>query len=188
MKRNKKRVFGADLLFKNMIFISFKIKRPLEIRRLYASSLWVILITILMIGKSSLCSCKRTLKLTIMKRNLFLSASCLVLAWFALASCTKEFKEPVTPPSPSEDIAATDAYAWFSHPGRTLAANCFQCHGTDGFAGELKIAGESYSELMSELNELRLEDPKKEIMSFHAQAYTADEIRLIADYFSKQKK
>jgi sulfide dehydrogenase cytochrome subunit len=124
-----------------------------------------------------------------MKRTPSFNASFLVLAWMVLLACTKELEEPAAPnPAPSaDDVAATEAYSWYSHPGRTLAANCFQCHGTDGFAGELKIAGESYSELMSELNSFRAKDPKSDIMNFHAQAYTADEIRLIADYFSKQK-
>lgn len=70
--------------------------------------------------------------------------------------------------------------------GRALAANCFQCHGTDGVAGELKIAGESASEIISELNEMRTKDPRRNIMNLHALAYTPAEIALIADYFSKQ--
>ena len=71
-------------------------------------------------------------------------------------------------------------------PGRTLAANCFQCHGTDGYASELKIAGESRSEIVSELNEMRAEDPRRNIMNVHASAYTPAEITLIADYFAAQ--
>ncbi len=72
------------------------------------------------------------------------------------------------------------------HPGRALAANCFQCHGTDGNAGELKIAGESASEIVGELNEMRAAPPGRNIMNVHALAYTLAEIALIADYFSKQ--
>jgi sulfide dehydrogenase cytochrome subunit len=71
-------------------------------------------------------------------------------------------------------------------PGRTLAANCFQCHGTNGYAGELKIAGESASEIVGELTEMKSKDPRSNIMNVHARAYTADEIKLIGDYFSKQ--
>ncbi len=71
-------------------------------------------------------------------------------------------------------------------PGRTLAANCFQCHGTNGVAGELKIAGESAAEIIGELNEMRAKDPRSNIMNVHALAYTTDEIKLIADFFSKQ--
>lgn len=71
-------------------------------------------------------------------------------------------------------------------PGRTLAANCFQCHGTDGHASELGIAGESVSEIVSELNEMRTKHPGDNIMHVHALAYTPAEITLIATYFSKQ--
>lgn len=71
-------------------------------------------------------------------------------------------------------------------PGRTLAANCFQCHGTNGHAGELKIAGESSSEIIGELNEMKSKNPGSNIMNVHAKAYTAEEIKLIADFFSKQ--
>jgi sulfide dehydrogenase cytochrome subunit len=70
--------------------------------------------------------------------------------------------------------------------GRALAANCFQCHGTDGVAGELKIAGESASGIISELNEMRGKNPRDNIMNLHALAYTPAEIALIADYISRQ--
>ena len=84
---------------------------------------------------------------------------------------------PTAPPSVS--VAAVDS-------GRALAANCFQCHGTDGNASELRIAGESASEIVEELNEMRAEHPGSNIMNVHAQAYTPEEIALIADSFSKQ--
>lgn len=70
--------------------------------------------------------------------------------------------------------------------GRALAANCFQCHGTNGEAGELKIAGESASGIISELNEMRGKNPRANIMNLHALAYTPAEIGLIADYISRQ--
>ena len=69
---------------------------------------------------------------------------------------------------------------------RALASNCFQCHGTNGYAGELKIAGESSSEIIGELNEMKFKNPGANIMNVHAQAYTSEEIKMIADYFSKQ--
>ena len=80
----------------------------------------------------------------------------------------------------------TAAQAQVAPAGRLLASNCFQCHGTNGVAGELKIAGESASEIISELNEMRAENPGRNIMNVHAQAYTPAEITLIADYFAKQ--
>lgn len=86
---------------------------------------------------------------------------------------------PPTAPRPAS-ITAT------ATPGRALAANCFQCHGTDGIASELKIAGESVSEIVEELTEMRAEHPGRNIMNVHAQAYTPAEITLIATYFSQQ--
>lgn len=74
-----------------------------------------------------------------------------------------------------------------NHPGRTLAANCFQCHGTDGYGME-HLAGERASEISGELMEMQFEPARQDIMAVHAQAYTAEEINLIADYFSKQPK
>ena len=67
-----------------------------------------------------------------------------------------------------------------------LSDNCFQCHGTDGVAGELKIAGESSSEIVNHMNSFRARNPRSNIMNVHALAYTPAEITLIADYFSQQ--
>ena len=75
--------------------------------------------------------------------------------------------------------------ATLKHPGRTLAANCFQCHGTDGYGLE-HLAGKSRAEIVNELMEMQFKPARQAIMNMHAQAYTADEINLIADYFSKQ--
>lgn len=72
-------------------------------------------------------------------------------------------------------------------PGRTLAANCFNCHGTNGFAGELKIASMGSSEILSKMNSYLTKDVRADIMYVHAQAYTTDEMKLIADFFSKQQ-
>lgn len=97
----------------------------------------------------------------------------------------------------SPDVTATDdttvprpslatAAELLAHPGRTLAANCFQCHGTNGFAGELKIAGQSATEITSSLDKFRASDPRLNIMNVHALGYTPEQIALIADYFAKQ--
>lgn len=70
--------------------------------------------------------------------------------------------------------------------GRALAANCFQCHGTNGYASELKIAGINASALMSKFSEMKARGARDNIMNVHAFAYTNEEIQLIGDYFSKQ--
>jgi cytochrome subunit of sulfide dehydrogenase len=70
--------------------------------------------------------------------------------------------------------------------GRLLASNCFQCHGTNGRGGVETLAGESASEIYNELKEMQQKVPPK-MMDMHARGYTDAQIRLIADYFSKQR-
>ena len=111
----------------------------------------------------------------------------LLLAAFTLSSCSEgAINTPADhvaePPLPQLAVATAAV-----HPGRALAANCFQCHGTNGVASELKIAGESASEIISELNEMRAKPAGRNIMNVHAQGYTAAQIALIADYFAKQR-
>jgi sulfide dehydrogenase cytochrome subunit len=71
------------------------------------------------------------------------------------------------------------------HPGRLLASNCFQCHGTDGRKGFEELAGKSASSIYEEMKEMQAKAADQNIMNAHAKGYTDNEIRLIADYFSK---
>lgn len=74
--------------------------------------------------------------------------------------------------------------------GRLLASNCFQCHGTNGHpmvAGFGRLAGKSADDLFKELKELQLESDANDIMKVHALGYTDPQLRLIADYFSRQR-
>lgn len=125
-----------------------------------------------------------------MKKMRLLHAYSLLAILFMAAvfvSCKKDISSAAASQEHSASAAqATSLAVAADIPGRTLAANCFQCHGTNGYASELKIAGMSYSEMISELNEFRAKDPKESIMSFHARAYTPEEISLIANFFSKQ--
>jgi cytochrome c553 len=76
------------------------------------------------------------------------------------------------------------------NPGRLLASNCFQCHGTNGTpvaGGFDKIAGGSVNEIVSELSEMRAEaiaGSEHPIMTVHAQAYSLAEINLISRYLA----
>lgn len=74
-------------------------------------------------------------------------------------------------------------------PGRLLASNCFQCHGTDGKGDGTfeKLAGKSASEIASELREMKAENKRGEIMTIHALGYSDAQVRAIADYFSRQR-
>ena len=73
------------------------------------------------------------------------------------------------------------------HPGRLLASNCYQCHGTNGSGGFDKLQGKSASELLGELRKFASggEDPDG-IMATHALGYDDAQLQLIADFLSKQ--
>jgi len=76
------------------------------------------------------------------------------------------------------------------HPGRLLASNCFQCHGTNGRSQTdiERLVGKSASEIYSELREMRLKNEHpNSIMTKHANGYTDAQLRLIADFFATQR-
>ena len=111
------------------------------------------------------------------------------LLFLFLLSCSKDqIKEMNGDETVTEAIIPTLKAGVIDLPGRVLASNCFQCHGTNGYAGELKIGEQSASSIISDLNEMKSKDPRANIMNVHAQAYTKEEIQLIADYISKQIK
>ena len=116
---------------------------------------------------------------TSLKRAAFLQ---LLFVSVTLYSCTKDMQQQQVAKPEAVIINAVTA----DSPGRTLAANCFQCHGTNGHAQEMGLAGESASEIISEMNEMKNGNPGANIMNVHARAYTDQEIKLIADFFSKQ--
>ncbi len=69
--------------------------------------------------------------------------------------------------------------------GRLLASQCFQCHGSEGVSKTKidSLAGESRNEIIEELTEMQGKN-KNEIMHLQAKGYSAEQIRLIADYFA----
>lgn len=71
------------------------------------------------------------------------------------------------------------------HPGRLLASNCFQCHGTEGRGGFDRLAGKSASDIYGDMREMQAKSSGNDIMKAHAKGYTDAELRLIADYFAK---
>ena len=85
--------------------------------------------------------------------------------------------------TPALALAQSTATSSVAVPGRLLASNCFQCHGTNGSGGFERLAGMSSKEIIGELKEMRAENPP-EIMDVHARGYTDAQIKLIADYFS----
>lgn len=115
-----------------------------------------------------------------------LSMLCLVVSMVGLASSCNDPLTPETPVSESMTYQSNATTATVADlPGRTLAANCFQCHGTNGYGLE-HLAGKSANSIISEMREMQAKNPRSEIMNVHAKAYTTEEIKLIADFFSKQ--
>jgi len=74
------------------------------------------------------------------------------------------------------------------HPGRLLASNCFQCHGTNGRSlGSMpKLAGEDADRIFEDLLEFRALPANANVMHVQARGYTDAQLLLIADFFSKQ--
>jgi sulfide dehydrogenase cytochrome subunit len=67
--------------------------------------------------------------------------------------------------------------------GRLLAAQCAQCHGTDGRGGFEDIAGKPASDLYNDLREMK-QRPPETIMDRQARGYTDAQLRAIADYLA----
>jgi cytochrome c553 len=83
-------------------------------------------------------------------------------------SCGTAFSAPADP------VIAPSA-------GRLLSASCFQCHSSSGFEG---ITGESASEIVSELKEMRSRRVPEGIMDLVARGLTDAQIQEIANYLA----
>lgn len=79
-------------------------------------------------------------------------------------------------------LAALPAGA--AEPGRLLASQCAQCHGTNAAGpGFDELAGKSASKLFNELIEMKYRRVEG-IMERQARGYTDEQLRLIADFLS----
>ena len=92
---------------------------------------------------------------------------------------------PTDPVTPADPVTPTDPVVTTPTAGRLLAAQCAQCHGTDGnsVTGIDSLDGESRNEIVNEMLEMQ-NDNDNELMHLQAKGYTAEQIGLIADYFS----
>ena len=85
-------------------------------------------------------------------------------------------------------LCTASAQAQTPPPGRLLASNCFQCHGTNGKGpGFDKLAGKSATELYNDVKEFQSGKEGPSIMAKHANGFTDAQLRLVADWLSKQR-
>jgi cytochrome c553 len=70
-------------------------------------------------------------------------------------------------------------------PGRLLASQCAQCHGTNGNGpGFDELAGKASHELYGELMEMKYRNQIEGIMDRQARGYSDAQLRAISDYLS----
>lgn len=74
-------------------------------------------------------------------------------------------------------------------PGRVLASQCAQCHGTDGVsvADIDSLAGEDATDMYDKLLDMK-EGDDSDMMHSQARGYTDPQLRLIAEYFATLPK
>jgi cytochrome c553 len=88
--------------------------------------------------------------------------------------------------------AAGAAHAQDRNLGRNLAAQCANCHGTNGNAqpGGFTLAGRDRKYIIEQMAAFKSDTrsgPNATIMHQLAKGYTEDQIALMADYFAAQK-
>lgn len=84
--------------------------------------------------------------------------------------------------------AGTSAQTTVSPPGRLLASNCFQCHGTNGKGpGFDRLAGKSANELFGEMKEFQSGKEGDNIMARHVNGFSDAQLRALAQWLSTQR-
>ena len=80
-------------------------------------------------------------------------------------------------------VAAQDS----ANYARSLAANCFACHGTDGRSvGGVppSIAGQNKDYMLQEMKDFKANKRPATVMHQQARGYTDEQLELIAGYFA----
>jgi cytochrome subunit of sulfide dehydrogenase len=84
-------------------------------------------------------------------------------------------------------VVSVPAYA---QNANYLAANCANCHGTDGNAqgpGSWPLAGKSKSFIIEQMAAFKSGTRQATIMHQIAKGYSDEQVAVLAEYFSKQK-
>jgi cytochrome c553 len=75
-----------------------------------------------------------------------------------------------------------------SPPGRLLASNCAQCHGTtDAAPGFDRLTGKSASKLLRKMHKYQSGAEGEGIMTHHAIGYTEQQLRDLVQWLSQQR-
>ncbi|OYW55553.1 MAG: hypothetical protein B7Z29_08395 [Hyphomicrobium sp. 12-62-95] len=75
-----------------------------------------------------------------------------------------------------------------SPPGRLLASNCAQCHGTtDAAPGFDRLTGKSASKLLRKMHKYQSGAAGEGIMTHHAMGYTEQQLRDLVQWLSQQR-
>jgi cytochrome c553 len=87
-------------------------------------------------------------------------------------------------------LAPLVAQAQDKNAGRDLAASCAMCHGTDGrsVGGYEPLAGMAKNDIVRKLNGFRSGTTPATVMHQISKGYTDQQIQLLAEYFSAQKR
>jgi cytochrome subunit of sulfide dehydrogenase len=89
----------------------------------------------------------------------------------------------------AEVISSVESHSNTPHI-RTLAASCAACHGTNGNAlgGSAILAGMDGAYFTTQMLAFKDGSRTATVMHRHAKGINIDEINLLADFFSKQKR
>lgn len=87
-------------------------------------------------------------------------------------------------------LFAMSASADVSTHSRNLAASCAACHGTNGksVGGTPVLAGLDKALFVKQMQDFKTGARPATVMHQHAKGYTTEEIELLADFFSAQKR
>lgn len=87
-------------------------------------------------------------------------------------------------------VLGSSAAAAEDQAARSLAATCTGCHGPGGnSAGAIPtIAGLERAYIVTTMQEFKAGTRQATVMHQHAKGYTDQEVEILADYFSKQKR
>lgn len=117
------------------------------------------------------------------------TCSLAAMATMCMGSSPLAFAQPAPASTPAASTNAPVAAPLPATAARYLAANCANCHGTDGRAqqGGFNLAGLPKEYIVAQMTAFKTGTRQATIMHQISKGYSDAQIALMADYFSKQK-